>query len=612
MRVNYDEPDGRDQGIQTFLNGIGGVLTLRGGGGGDLYEIGLSGLAVSPTGPQTRSRSTTAYRRRRQPAPDLRHEDAPTSSCCARTSRRRTGVGVSAFQVDADGQAVAGGFYERDQLRRRRSTAASSSTAARATTRSCFDDNLAADRRSFGDEGDDTFQIGQVFQSARDGSNPDNGLAPEDYFETTLTTRGYLSNGIRKSTTHLRRHRQRLVHGLPQPRRAVPVRRAGRRHVPRPRVRARQPGRPEGAVHEHQRRPGRRLHLVHGQRAGARRRRRRSRHARRRRDRVRRRLRGHREGRLRRRPVHHVRRRSRSSSSTRRRATTPSSSSRRPRTSCSRSTAGSAPTPSTSAARTASSITVVSNSLEGHSGLIDNFLFTQRPELHRHLRPGSVGQGRRQRRGRDRHRARRRPAPRVRAVAGRRSAARSSVVTYSIVLTRSPEETVRVTAAPVPISERERLAGGKRITLNGARRGGDARLRPDELVRSRRRSPSPRSTTPSPRARGSSTSSTRSSRARHPDDGGAYDTLVAPGVTVTVVDDEAADVLSVPVDPDTRHRRRSPCSSPRTHLPRRAPGRPDLPARHRRLHGRADPRAERRRRRSSSRPTARPTSESRR
>ncbi|MCP4455723.1 MAG: hypothetical protein GY809_30050, partial [Planctomycetes bacterium] len=45
------------------------------------------------------------------------------------------------------------------------------------------------------------FQIGQVFLSARDGTNPENGLAEEDYFETTQITRGFLSNGISENTT---------------------------------------------------------------------------------------------------------------------------------------------------------------------------------------------------------------------------------------------------------------------------------------------------------------------------------------------------------------------------------------------------------------------------
>ncbi|MEY2434810.1 MAG: mucin9, partial [Acidimicrobiaceae bacterium] len=60
-----------------------------------------------------------------------------------------------------------------------------------------FDDTLAP-MTVHGDEGNDNFQIGQVYQSARDGTNPGNGLQSRDQFETTLTTRGWLSNGISK------------------------------------------------------------------------------------------------------------------------------------------------------------------------------------------------------------------------------------------------------------------------------------------------------------------------------------------------------------------------------------------------------------------------------
>src|SRR6185369_4212378 len=55
-----------------------------------------------------------------------------------------------------------------------------------------FDDNSMV-MTVFGDAGDDTFQVGQMFQSQRDAYA---GLAVEDQFETTLTTQGYLSNGV--------------------------------------------------------------------------------------------------------------------------------------------------------------------------------------------------------------------------------------------------------------------------------------------------------------------------------------------------------------------------------------------------------------------------------
>ena len=59
-----------------------------------------------------------------------------------------------------------------------------------------LDDNWAL-TTVLGGEGDDTFQIGQMFQSPRDALS---GLAPFDEFETTLTTRGYLSNGVSYAT----------------------------------------------------------------------------------------------------------------------------------------------------------------------------------------------------------------------------------------------------------------------------------------------------------------------------------------------------------------------------------------------------------------------------
>ncbi|RLL51276.1 calcium-binding protein [Mariprofundus sp. EBB-1] len=55
-----------------------------------------------------------------------------------------------------------------------------------------FDDTSSA-VTVYGDAGDDTFQVGQVFKSQRDAAA---GLAMADQFNTTLTTAGYLSNGI--------------------------------------------------------------------------------------------------------------------------------------------------------------------------------------------------------------------------------------------------------------------------------------------------------------------------------------------------------------------------------------------------------------------------------
>ena len=50
-----------------------------------------------------------------------------------------------------------------------------------------------------GGGGQDYFQVGQIFKSERDAANAN--IATDDEFETVLTTRGYLSNGISYETT---------------------------------------------------------------------------------------------------------------------------------------------------------------------------------------------------------------------------------------------------------------------------------------------------------------------------------------------------------------------------------------------------------------------------
>src|SRR5581483_710275 len=63
-----------------------------------------------------------------------------------------------------------------------------------------MDDNLGP-TTLFGGDGNDTFQFGQIYASPRDGSNPNNGLDPADYFVTTPVTQGFLSNGVSYPTT---------------------------------------------------------------------------------------------------------------------------------------------------------------------------------------------------------------------------------------------------------------------------------------------------------------------------------------------------------------------------------------------------------------------------
>ena len=306
IRVNYSAPLSDRTGLQTGHNGIGGLLTLIGGKDSDTYEIGLSGEAA-PNGDNrtlivVSDGSNVGINQLRvfgndDPNLFLLRAGLPSLGA-ARTAS------ISAYEVDDDNLPVDGGFFERvsyDSL----------ITSLQIEGRDgddtfVLDDNLAQTIIN-GGAGDDTFQVGQVFQSARDGSNPDNGLDPSDYFQTTLTTRGFLSNGISRATTLFGgtgKDNFTVYHNLAE---LLLFGEEDDDTFTRARLRPRQPERPAGAVHEHQRRPGRRLHLLHRQRAGADRRRRRPRHAGRRRHRVRRRLRGHRPRRLRRRPVHHLR-----------------------------------------------------------------------------------------------------------------------------------------------------------------------------------------------------------------------------------------------------------------------------------------------------------------
>ena len=60
-------------------------------------------------------------------------------------------------------------------------------------------DNNRAATTIRGGEGEDHFQVGQIFKSERDAANAN--IAEEDEFETVLTTRGHLSNGISRDTT---------------------------------------------------------------------------------------------------------------------------------------------------------------------------------------------------------------------------------------------------------------------------------------------------------------------------------------------------------------------------------------------------------------------------
>ena len=194
FRVNFFA-----NGTQTNANGVGGRLTLRGGGDGDLYEIGLSG--THPVG----GGQTVIDVEDGSPAGDLgvnvlRIMGTNAADFFMLRANPALGVGVvAAYEVDANLNPVAGGAFERVNYD------GDINGGLQIFGREgddvfVLDDNLAP-TTIYGDAGADTFQIGQVFASPRDGSNPHNGLDPLDYFPTTQTTRGWLSNGISHSAT---------------------------------------------------------------------------------------------------------------------------------------------------------------------------------------------------------------------------------------------------------------------------------------------------------------------------------------------------------------------------------------------------------------------------
>ena len=235
----------RPTALQTFLNGIGGTAHAQGQADGDLYEIGLSGTA-SPTGPRDHDprrrrladTATSASTSCGSSAPTTR-----TSSCCARTWTSGVGM-VAAFQVDANGSPVPGGFFERDRLRRRHQRRRCRSSAATATTRSCST-TTSRRRRSSATRARHVPDRPGLPVGARRLEPEQRPRAPDGLLRDDADDAGYLSQRHQPRRLALRRRRQRQLHRLPQPRRAVPLRRGGRRHVPRPRLRPRQPGRPD-------------------------------------------------------------------------------------------------------------------------------------------------------------------------------------------------------------------------------------------------------------------------------------------------------------------------------------------------------------------------------
>ena len=100
-----------------------------------------------------------------------------------------------ALQIDANSQPVAGGGIERVNYEL---VSGGITVFGRDGNDTFVFDDTSAPITVYGDGGNDTFQVGQIFASPRDAYA---GLLGQDMFPTTLTTRGYLSDGVNYATT---------------------------------------------------------------------------------------------------------------------------------------------------------------------------------------------------------------------------------------------------------------------------------------------------------------------------------------------------------------------------------------------------------------------------
>jgi Ca2+-binding RTX toxin-like protein/phage tail sheath gpL-like len=184
IRVNYD----RD-GFQTYLNGIAAVLNLNGLDGSDLYEIGLAGQGAALI-------NVYDYLMGEASTDDLGVDRLRIyGTNLADIFLMRPGA-VSSLELDDQREPVENGSIERVNYDGHIN--GELSIYGREGDDTFVLDDTSCTITVYGDAGDDTFQVGQVFQSPRDAQA---GLAWEDFFDTTLTTRGYLSNGIKHPTT---------------------------------------------------------------------------------------------------------------------------------------------------------------------------------------------------------------------------------------------------------------------------------------------------------------------------------------------------------------------------------------------------------------------------
>ena len=122
---------------------------------------------------------------------------------------------------------------------------------------------------------------------------------------------------------------------------------------------------------------------------------------------------------------------------------------------------------------------------------------------------------------------------------------------YTVVLTRSPVEAVRVFASAVPLSESTAAAGGKNILLNGSEVGATLFFDrtnwfiPQVIVVSAHRNAAGADDDFLAQGRHSAIIQHVVIQGGSPDDGGEYDNLPVPSVVADVIDNDTASVVIV-------------------------------------------------------------------
>ena len=169
---------------QTFLNGVTGTLNVHGQAGTDIYEIGLSGLGHAVINVIDQSNGDLGLDKLTVYGTD--ENDYYLF---------RPGV-IAGIEVDAEENPLIGGVVERINYDGDINAGIVVNGRDGDDTFVLDDTNAALEIN--GDRGNDTFQVGQMFQSARDALA---NLPAIDQFPTTQTTKGFLSNGVSQPAT---------------------------------------------------------------------------------------------------------------------------------------------------------------------------------------------------------------------------------------------------------------------------------------------------------------------------------------------------------------------------------------------------------------------------